>query len=260
MQYLAESVEPVFSPRGSLVKPDELVGVGQLKLSVPQGVHPDGGKPPDVRVIHDQLPGHHGDVPGAGNVPLRRKAGAVDEMSILHPQLPGPVVHPLHKQLRDPRRLFRQGHGGVVAAGHAHPLQQVLHRDALPLGQEDLAASHGGGIGADGDGIVIGQGPAVDGLHHQQQGHDLGDAGWLHSLVLIFGVQHLPRFLLHQQRRLRLHRQLHAPGPSRPQRQQHQQEHSAPEPFFHHKPLPCFFFTVCVGPENKNVPRPYPHR
>ena len=103
-------------------------------LSVPQGVHPDGGKPPDVRVIHDQLPGHHGDVPGAGNVPLRRKAGAVDEMGVLHPQLPGPVVHPLHKQLRDPRRLFRQGHGGVVAAGHAHPLQQVLHRDALPLG------------------------------------------------------------------------------------------------------------------------------
>ena len=64
---------------------------------------------------------------------------------------------------------------------------------------------------------------------HLQQGHDLGDAGWLHSLVLIFGVQHLPRFLLHQQRRLRLHRQLHTPGPSRPQHQQHQQEHCAPE-------------------------------
>ena len=243
---------PGFQPRGPLIKADELVGVGQLELSVPKGVHPDGGKAPDVRVTADQLPGHHGDVPCAGDVALRRKARAVDEMGVLHPQLPGPVVHLLHKQLRDPRHFFRQGHGGVVAAGHAHPLQQVLHGDLLPGGQKDLAAAHGGGIVADGDHVVIGQGPPVDGLHHQQQGHDLGDAGRFQGLVLVFGVEHLSRLLLHQQRRLRLHRQLHPPG--RTQRQQQHQHRQCPQQLFHGKPLPVFSSPYAPGDKKRTPP------
>ena len=173
-------------------------------------------------------------------------------MGVLHPQLPGPVVHLLHKQLRDPRRFFRQGHGGVVAAGHAHPLQQVLHGDLLPGGQKNPAAAHGGGIVADGDHVVIGQGSPVDGLHHQQQGHDLGDAGRFQGLVLVFGVEHLSRLLLHQQRRLRLHRQLHPPG--RTQRQQQHQHRQCPQQLFHGKPLPVFSSPYAPGGKKRTPP------
>ena len=55
----------------------------------------------DVRVLAQQLPGHEGDVVGAGPVPVRFGAvvqtGAVDEMGVLHAQLLCPLVHPVHK-------------------------------------------------------------------------------------------------------------------------------------------------------------------
>ena len=200
---------PGFQPRGPLIKANELVGIGETEFAAPYGVHPDGGKAPDVRVAQNQRPAHEGNVIGAGHMTLGRQARGVYEMGVLHTQLRGPVIHLLHEQLRHPGHLFRQGHGGVVAAGDAHRLQKLLHGDLLPLGQIHLTAAHGRGTRADGDGVLILQLPALHGLHDQKQGHHLCDAGRLPFFMLVFGVEHLPRLLLHQQRRRGLHRQLY---------------------------------------------------
>ena len=212
-----------FQTRGPVVEPDQLVGIGQLEGAVPQGIHPDGGVAADVRVLFYELPAHEGDVPCTGDVSLRRKAGAVDEVGVRHAQLLGPCVHLLHKQLRHPGHALRQRHGGVVAAGHAHRLQKIVYGDLLTLRQVDMAAAHRGGVGADRHHVVVVEAALFDGLHGQKQRHHLGDAGRLQRLVLILGVQHLSRLFLHQQRRLRPYRQLYRSGLYRRQRQ-HQQE------------------------------------
>ena len=86
-----------------------------------------------------------------------------------------------------------------------------------------MAAAHRGGVGADRHHIVVVEAALFDGLHGQKQRHHLGDAGRLQRLVLILGVQHLSRLFLHQQRRLRLYRQLYRSGLYWCQRQ-HQQK------------------------------------
>ena len=84
-------------------------------LSVPQGVHPDGGVGADIRVVLDQRPGHEGDVIGRAMVSGGRKAGAVDKGGVLHAQLLGPPVHPLHEGGLAAGQVLRHGHRRVVA-------------------------------------------------------------------------------------------------------------------------------------------------
>ena len=165
--------------------------------------------------MEDQLAAHEGNVPGAGYMALRRQARGIYKVGVPHTQLHGTVVHLLDKQLCDSGHLLRQGHGCVVAAGDAYGLQKLLHADLLSLGQIHLAAAHRGGIGADGDHILIFQLPSVHGLHDQQERHDLGDAGRLQLLMLILGKKHLPGLLFHEQCGLGLHGQLHGMGRQR---------------------------------------------
>ena len=127
----------------------------------------------------EQLPAHEGDVVGAGDVTLGGEAGAVDEVGVVHAQTLGPVVHLLHEQLRHAGDLLRQRHRRVVAGGHANAFQQLLHGDLLALRQKNLTAAHAGGVGGHRDYVIVGQRAAVDGIHGQQQRHDLGDAGRL---------------------------------------------------------------------------------
>ena len=212
-----------FQTRGPVVEPDQLVGVGQLELPVPEGVHPDGGVLPHLRVAEDELPGHQGDVIGRGDVTLGRQAGAVAKDRVLHAQLLGPLVHPLHEGGLGAAEMLREGHCAVVGRDHGHRLQKIVYGDLLTLRQVDMAAAHRGGVGADRHHIVVVEAALFDGLHGQKQRHHLGDAGRLQRLVLILGVQHLSRLFLHQQCRLRLYRQLYRSGLYRRQRQ-HQQE------------------------------------
>ena len=86
-----------------------------------------------------------------------------------------------------PGHALRQRHGGVVAAGHAHRLQQIVHGDLLTLRQVDMAAAHRGGVGADRHHIVVVEAASVDGLHGQKQRHHLGDAGRLQLPRAHFG-------------------------------------------------------------------------
>ena len=55
----------------------------------------------DVRMASQELPGHEGDVVGAGAVPGGLRAvvqtGAVHKVGVLHAKLPGPLVHSVHK-------------------------------------------------------------------------------------------------------------------------------------------------------------------
>ena len=142
---------------------------------------------------------------------LRCQAGTVDEVRILHAQLPGAVVHLLHKQLRDPRHMLGQRYRRVVAGGNAHRLQQIVHRDLLALRKIHLTAAHSRSIGADRYHIVHRDAAVGDGLHGQQHRHDLGDAGRRHGVMFVLGVEDLARRLFHQQRRMGGQRQLHAP-------------------------------------------------
>ena len=195
---------------GAVVKPHQLVGVHQGGGAAPEGVHPDGGVVPDVRMVQHQFPAHEGDIVGGGDVALRRKAAGVFESGVLHAQLRRPLVHPLHEGLLTACQMLRQGHGTVVGGHHAHRLQHFVHRQLFPLLQPDLAAPHGTGVGGGDDGVLIAEGSAVDGLHHQQDGHDLGDAGRLQLGMLVLGVEDGAGFLFHQQRRRRCY--LHGPG------------------------------------------------
>ena len=187
-------------------------------------------------MLQNQLAAHEGDVIGRGDVPLRRQPRGVEKAGVRHAQLLGAVIHLLHEQLRDARHFLRQRHGGVVAAGNAHGFQKLLHGDLLPFGQIHLAAAHGRGVGADGDHVLVVQLSPLDGLHGQQQGHDLGDAGRLQLLVLVLREKHLSRFLLHEQRGLGLHRQLHGVGRQRQAHEQRQKQRR--DPLFHASPSP----------------------
>ena len=163
---------------------------------------------------------------------LGGKAGGVEEVGVVHPQLPGPLVHPFHKCLGAARQVLRQGHGTVVGGGNADGLEHILHAHPLVLLQPDLAASHRAGAGGGGDHVVIAQGPGVDGLHDQQDGHDLGNAGGLQGLVLVDGIEHLPGGFFHQQAGPRLHRQALRPGRDR-QNGQRRQGQQAGNDLFH---------------------------
>ena len=68
----------------------------------------------------------------------RRKARTVEEIGILHPQLVGTLVHPLHKGGLTAGQVFGQSHGGIVARHHGDCLEHVVHRHLLPLFEVDL--------------------------------------------------------------------------------------------------------------------------
>ena len=85
---------------GPLKKAHQLVGIGQLELAVPDGVHPDGGILPD---------------------------GAVGDEGL------GPLIHLLHKGRLAARQMLSQGHSGVIARHHCHRLEHVIHTHLLPF-------------------------------------------------------------------------------------------------------------------------------
>ena len=168
-------------------------------------------------------------------------------MRVVHPQLLGAGVHLLDEQLRHARDVLGHRDGRVVSARDADRLEQILHRDLLALRQKHLAAAHRRGVGAHGHGVVIADAPLVERLHRQQERHHLRHARRLELLVLIFGVEHLSRRLLHQQRRLRLDRQLHRPAPRGEKHRCQNRRREERRPSFFHAPASLLLPTVCPG-------------
>ena len=93
--------EAGFQARSAGVKANQLIGVGQSKGTIPDGIHPDGSVLFDERMVFQQLPGHEGNVVSAGAVLLRGvvivQPCAIDKMGILHPQFLSPLVHGFHE-------------------------------------------------------------------------------------------------------------------------------------------------------------------
>ena len=134
---------------------------------------------------------------GGGVVLLVVDAGGVGEVGALTAQLPGLSVHVGHEVVHRAVRRRGQHIGRVTVGLQQHAVQQLLHRQLLPhlevghhiaLPRRDVLEA---GL-ADGDHGGGGEPPLLDGLHHQQGGHDLGGAGGVGLLIGVLGVQHLP--------------------------------------------------------------------
>ena len=67
-------------------------------------------------------------------------------------------------------------------------------------------------MGGDGNHIVQSQTAVVNGLQHQQQRHDVGDAGGLQLVVGVLFIEDGAGFLLHQHRSGGVHRGRAADG------------------------------------------------
>ena len=107
--------EARFQAGGPVVEADQAVGIGEAEGTVSDGVGPDGGVLPDVRVVKKELAGHEGDVVGRGEVAGGGEAGAVDKVGVLHAQGLGLLIHLVHKGGLAAGKALGQGHGAVVA-------------------------------------------------------------------------------------------------------------------------------------------------
>ena len=124
-------------------------------------------------------------VPGGGVVVLVMQAVGVDKMGIGTAQLPGGVVHQLHKIFHAARHMDGQGVGGVVA-GTDEQIAHQIHKGDLLADQQiagtTLLIQSVHGIPCDGDHIL---GIAV--FHGHQGGHQLCSGGGikLHVRILL---------------------------------------------------------------------------
>ena len=165
------------------------------------------------------------------------QSGAVNKGSIGHAQLRRAAVHPLYEALLAAGNVLGQGHGGVVARHHRHRLEHIMDGHLLPFLQVDLRPAHGGRPGGNRDHILHLEAPVVDGLHHQQQGHDLGNAGRLQLVVGILFVKHRAGLLLHQDGGTGFHRRTAGNGGGG--QDQHNGGHQGRGAFFHRDLPPC---------------------
>ena len=128
-----------------------------------------------------------GQIPGGGHVAVIVQPVHAAEGGVGAAQFGGPLVHLGHKSGQVPRRHIA-GHrtGGIVGAGHDHPVQQVDPAHRLPDPQ-----AHGAAVGVLDVGKLLGQaGGHRDGLLQvqaalqiEQGGHHLGQAGDVAGLV-----------------------------------------------------------------------------
>ena len=130
---------------------------------------------------------------------LGRQTGAVDKDGVFHAQLRRSGVHLFHKGALAAGQVFRHGHTGVVAGGHGDGLEHVMDGERFPLLHVDLRASHTRRGGGDGDHGFLGDGALFQGLHDEEHGHYLGDAGQLQGIVGVLLIQDLACGLLHEQ-------------------------------------------------------------
>ena len=169
----------------------------------------DGGRVADghqLLVLHG-LFGNEVHIPGGGVVLGVVDAVGIDEVGVFAAQGLGPGVHLSHKGGHGTGDGLGQDLAGLVGGDHHHAVQQVLHRhDLAGLDARGAAVTgeslQGGGGG--GDGLVHVQLSLVNGLQGQKAGHDLGQAGGVELLMLVFGVDDGAGVGVHQQRGLAL--------------------------------------------------------
>ena len=163
-----------------------------------------GGSDDGAEQVVFQRRGHEqGDVVGGGVVVLVVEAVGVGEVGALAAQLPGFPVHVGHKLLHAAVHRLGQSLGRVVGGGEEEAVEQFLHRQLFPgfqVGAGLVREGFPGGQLADGDHGVLCQLARLQGLHHQQGGHHLGDAGGVGIVVGVHIVQYLAVVGVHQHR------------------------------------------------------------
>ena len=190
-----------FQARSALVEAHQLVGVGQAELAVAHRVHPDGRVFFDL-LMGQKLPGHDGDIPRRRQM-LRRvlpvvQAGTVDKMGVFHAQLRRAGVHFLHKGRLTARHMLRQRRGAVVGGADHHAFEHLVHAHLLAHLQIDLAAALGRSGLRGGHHVVPADAPAVQGLHDQQQRHDLRHRSRRQLFIRVFLIEYRSRRRVHQ--------------------------------------------------------------
>lgn len=114
MQTPAPLVVPVLSPVMPAVPAQELVGVHQLGLAVPQAVRPDAGIVQQLRAGIEKVPAQNGNIPRRGEMALGVQPAGVPEGGVGHPQLRRPGVHLFHKHRLAAAHQLGHCHSGIV--------------------------------------------------------------------------------------------------------------------------------------------------
>ena len=185
-------------PGDAAVPAQELVGVHQLGLAVPQAVRPDAGIVQQLRAGIEKVTAQNGNIPRRGEMALGVQPAGVPEGGVGHPQLRRPGVHLLHEHRLTAAHQLGHCHSGIVGRGNADGPQHLIQRELLPGLQPDLAAAHVIGVFAHRHGGIEGQFSTADGLKGQQQGHQLGDGSNGHPLIRCFLVEHTACLRLHE--------------------------------------------------------------
>ena len=152
--------------------------------------------------MFEKLPGHNCNIPGGGVMLIRPgfivQTGAVAKMGAGHTQLCGAGIHQLHKAAFAAGDRLRQRCGAVIGRGDHHAFDHVPQRHFLAFLQIYLTAAFGGGCCGGGNGVLPMELPPVDGLHHEQQCHHLGDTGWCQLLIRVFLIKNRSGGRIHQ--------------------------------------------------------------
>ena len=134
------------------------------------------------------------------------QAMGVGEVGVLHAQLLGLGVHPLHKGLGAARNCLGQDVTGLVGGGEQVAVEQLLHSEDLPSlnGGIGVGAALGQGYRLLGGGNLIIQAElaSLNGLQHHQGGHDLGDGGGVNALIAVLLIEYLAVVAVYQDGRV----------------------------------------------------------
>ena len=126
-----------------------------------------------------------------GAVAGRGQAFGVAVAGGLHAQSLRLGVHHLDEVLHGAAHAFGQGHGRVIARLHDHALEQVFHAH-LHLGVDKHARTrHLPSPLADRKGLLQIDFTGAQGIEDQVRGHQFGQGGRLHQIVLPLRGQHL---------------------------------------------------------------------
>ena len=173
----------------------------------------------------------------AGGILAVVQTRAVDEVGVVHAQFLGPLIHPVHEGAFRPGDMLRHGAGAVVGGGHGDGFDHVGDGHGLAHLQIDLAAAFCRRRFRGHHHVVPADPAFLDGLHDQQHGHHLGDAGRCQRFVGVGLKQHRAGFDVHQHRALSPYRQIYRfRGKRRRQKQQTQYRKHCQSPF-HNDPL-----------------------
>jgi hypothetical protein len=164
-----------------------------LRIGSAEGADADGAVAEDVGFRHE-LAGEEGEIAGRGEVAvgdlavIRGEAVRGAKDGVFHAEPLSAGVHAGDEGLATAGDLC-EGVGGVVGGLDHEGEQQFFDAEGFARGEIDLGAAHGLVGGGGGDGGVEADLAGGEGVVHDEEGHELGDAGGRRHGVGVFLVQ-----------------------------------------------------------------------